>query len=1267
MNVTDGAYLKTLRSYLGDQPGSTGEVTISDAGSLWDNDAEMNVGCEGPGSVNVANGAQVISQATFIGCSPGADSIGAVTISGAGSTWVNPDHLSVGYYGRGTLDITDGGAIDNRDDGYIGDQPGSIGVATVSGAGSTWNTRHSLHVGDYGHGTLNITDGAEVTSGYGRIGNQPGSIGRVNVSGIGSTWTNSGDLYIGNEGDGELNISDDGLVAVDDNTYIASLPGAAGVLNFDNGTLTTNVLWADPSNMSGTGVINTNGLMMDIDLVFDAAHGAAQTFAIDGPGRNITVNLGVGSSTLLGVGYQSSGSMHISGGLSIASGKGRVGYLSGATGAVTISGAGSSWDLGRLYVGCNGDGRIDVTDGGSLIGDLRDYLGDQVGASGVVRISGAGSSWTGHELDVGNYGHGELEISNGASVTHWDAYVGQQPDSTGTVTVSGEGSTWAASYDLCVGRYGAGTLTVSDRGTVNCNAGIVGSKAGSFGVANVSGVGSSWSTEYGLFVGNFGSGVLNVTGGGAVNSGSPTFIGCDSDAVGAATVSGPGSIWISASGPTVGYKGSGVLNITNGGAVVGEMGASIGAAYHSVGIARVSGVGSTWTNASGLGVGGNGQATLEITDGAIVSNATGKISSPYYSFVSPYTSVVTVSGSGSAWNNSIDFYVGYYGHGVLNISDGGVVSVGGNTYVSDAARSSGTINFDNGVLTTGGFLGAPADLNGSGVINAKGLVSDVDFVFNDASSLSRVITFTGPGKNVTINLDIDGSAPVGVGHGASASMHVSDGFVLQSHGGRLGYQTGSSGVATVSGDGSTWESSHDIHVGVYGYGSLTISDRGTVNGKYGYVGGDGYNGYVSESVGVVSVSGEGSSWNNDYSLYVGRYGRGTLDITDGADVSSRYSHIASEVGSIGVVRVDQVGSTWITSGCIDVGSRGRGEVKVTDGGVITSDTGRMGSSSDAIGSMTVSGSGSTWTNSGYLWIGYSGAGSMDITDGATVSNTDCYMGREYDGSGSATVNGATWTNNGGLYVGYDGDGELVVTGGGVVSSEYGSVGTGNISDSSVTVSGAGSTWANSGGVSLGGRGSGDLNISDGGLISIGGELSIDYSGGADSFINMGSGGMLALYGDADSSLAEFLGLIEGPDAIRFWDDASWSWVSLTSAAPGDGYSLVRGLHGNLSGYTVLTVNTPYPIPGDSNHDYIVDDDDYDNLVAQFGAAPGDESADFNGDGIVDLADFIIMRDNFGSGVVVAAPDAELTAVTPEPATGVLLLLGFGAVMRRRQT
>jgi hypothetical protein len=87
------------------------------------------------------------------------------------------------------------------------------------------------------------------------------------------------------------------------------------------------------------------------------------------------------------------------------------------------------------------------------------------------------------------------------------------------------------------------------------------------------------------------------------------------------------------------------------------------------------------------------------------------------------------------------------------------------------------------------------------------------------------------------------------------------------------------------------------------------------------------------------------------------------------------------------------------------------------------------------------------------------------------------------------------------------------------------------------------------------------------------------------------------------------------------------------------------------------------VPGDTNGDGIVNDADLANFEAQFGGAPGAESADFDGDGDVDAHDFATMRGNWGFGTGPAPLPGD---ATPEPATMSLLALGGLAILRRRR-
>ncbi len=63
--------------------------------------------------------------------------------------------------------------------------------------------------------------------------------------------------------------------------------------------------------------------------------------------------------------------------------------------------------------------------------------------------------------------------------------------------------------------------------------------------------------------------------------------------------------------------------------------------------------------------------------------------------------------------------------------------------------------------------------------------------------------------------------------------------------------------------------------------------------------------------GVAAVTGSGSTWNNSGRLTVGRFGAGTLNIQNGGVVTaSDTTFIAAENDSSGVATVSGTGSRW---------------------------------------------------------------------------------------------------------------------------------------------------------------------------------------------------------------------------------------------------------------------------------------------------------------------------------------------------------------------
>ncbi|WP_019628753.1 hypothetical protein [Thioalkalivibrio sp. AKL10] len=451
---------------------------------------------------------------------------------------------------------------------------------------------------------------------------------------------NAGNVRVGTNSAGTLTIEGGGTLDSDTSRIGSSAVSEGGDITVGSGFVT----------VSGEGSEwNTGGL----GLLVGSAQGSVGTLEIQ---DSATVTTGVRAS---------------------------IGLGAGSVGTVEVKDQ-SEWSIvgGDLDVGFNGTGELTIESGGevSTTEDQDLVIGNNAESSGTVIADGPESEIdVGGRLFVGDEGDGVLEIRNGAQLKTTDASrLGSEEGSSGEVIITGSGSHWEEtrpgerSGSLFIGERGEGRLTIEDGATVDARSTSLGSQENSTFEVTVDGNGSSLTTDS-ISVGASGQGTLTVSGGASLVTSGPTSssglatIGRNPGADGTVQISGQGSSWQVDESLTVGGSvlggAQGLLRVEDGGEVtVGDL--DIGKVEESVGTVIVNNSELHTTGDITLGLRTNtnatpGQGYLFVEEGATVTSGSGTIAD-----ASGSVGEVRVSGEGSRWEVDGEIDVGSRGDGV---------------------------------------------------------------------------------------------------------------------------------------------------------------------------------------------------------------------------------------------------------------------------------------------------------------------------------------------------------------------------------------------------------------------------------------------------------------------------------------------------------------------------------------------------------------------------------------------------------------------------
>jgi fibronectin-binding autotransporter adhesin len=796
-------------------------VTIDGAGSKWTT-GNLLLGDSGRGNLTISNGGSLVTTVMISG-QTAAIGAGNATVTGSGSSWeitgnYNNTAMSIGLNGAnhvpGNLSVLAGGNVTidpTASDPTLADvrlgvsSPGNL---LVDGAGSHFTTPYNFFVGFTANqtGTVVVSNGGNLTTGFSVIANQPNASATdsVTVTGAGSIWTikdtptsvpsAAQGLDIGEFGPGSLTIANGGTVTLANLT--AHVLVGSGSLNIGAAAASPA---AAPGTLNAKDIIFTTGSPGSVNFNHTSTN---YVFApqITGAGPGV-VNI-IAGTTIFTADDTYAGNTTISPGATLQLGN------AGATGSIS----GNATDNGALIfnrttaftVSGNISGSGNLTQAGSGVITLhgaKTYAGGTVIDSGATLQVGdvfADASIIGPVDDEGALAF--FRTADAAFAGNISGAGNLTKQGFGNLTLSGN-NTYSGVTTVAAGRLIAtGGSAIGDQSTVSITSGSATFEAASsetigalsgFGHAQIdsgavltTGANGSDST----YSGNI-SGVGNLT---KVGAGNFTLTGISSYS--GATIVTAGDLFVNGNlaSPTVSVQNTaalggtgnlaGAVTVANGGTLIGHAGSvlTMGAltlnptsninvslgAPSTAGLFQVNGALTLDGNLNITDAGGFGAGTYRLINytGPLTDNGLSIGTAPagnltvQTSIANQVNLIFTAPSLGSIefWNGTTTSPTGTV------VGGAGTWSIGPNNWTNASGNLSGPWN--SGMAIFEATPGAVTVDDSAGLIQA----TDIQFAVDGYSVGGGNLTLTGPTPTIRVG---DGTG-AGAGYTATVSAPI---------------------------------------------------------------------------------------------------------------------------------------------------------------------------------------------------------------------------------------------------------------------------------------------------------------------------------------------------------------------------------------------------------------------------------------------------------------------------------------------------------------